>query len=209
MGRLLAFVIFLCGAALLGVAAYTYGYEDPDPLPGAAAIVVLSGPGGAEPGTGGETLARVERGVALYEAGLAPVLVMTGNGVAEGEATHAARMQARAVALGVPAEAVRVEPEARSTLQNAWLTREIEGIEPESPVILVTHRYHLPRAWASFRWAGFTDIALVAADAGGVEITPPLLMEGLKWPFNAIRAAAASAALAAGAEEAQVLPWLR
>jgi uncharacterized SAM-binding protein YcdF (DUF218 family) len=72
-------------------------------------------------------------------------------------------------------------------------------------VILVTHRYHLPRAWASFRWAGFTDITLVAADPDRVQITwQDLGYEVLKWPFNVLRGGAASLMMAVGAPQPDV-----
>ena len=46
------------------------------------------------------------------------------------------------------------------------LPADMPEIDRALPVILVTHRYHQPRAYASFRWAGFDDITMVAPDAG-------------------------------------------
>lgn len=210
MRRLLAFLIFAYGAAMFGVAAYIYLYADPDTAPEAEVIAILSGPGGDQPGTAGETRARVDRGVALFRAGAAPLIAVTGGIKEEDEPSQAERMADRAAELGVPRDAILVESAAASTLQNALFLEKFDQIDPEQPIIIVTHRYHLPRAWASFRWAGFSDITLVAADPeGGIEITGPLLMEGIKWPVNILRAAGASAALAMGADEATVMPWLR
>jgi uncharacterized SAM-binding protein YcdF (DUF218 family) len=208
--KILAAIVMAGGASLLGTAYYIYSYADPDPMPQVAAIVVLSGPGANDAALSGETLDRVNRGIALWEAGLAPVIVMTGGGT-EGEniPRHADNMIAYAVARGVPAEVLLSERGSGSTLQNAWFTRELTQIDPAEPVIVVTNRYHLPRAWASFRWAGFDRITLVAADSGSVELTPGILAEGVKWPMNVARAAGARLALAAGAEESDVLPWLR
>ncbi len=205
--KLFALVVMLGGASLLGTAFYIHSYSEPDQMPQAAAIVVLSGPGANTPGLSGETLDRVSRGIELWQAGHAPVLVMSGGGT-DGVPRHADRMMAFAEAQGVPADALLGERASGSTLQNAWFTGALPEIDPGAPVIVVTNRYHLPRAWASFRWAGFERITLAAADTGPVEITPGILAEGLKWPMNIARAAGAQLAMAAGAEEAVVLPWL-
>lgn len=209
MRRLIAFILLCIGLSLAGTAGYIYTHADPDPLPRGDAIVVLSGPLGVEPPLVGETLARTERGIALYEAGVAPLIVMTGGTEEDGVAPVAERMKAHAVARGVPAEAVLVEPASHSTLQNARFTMDLDAMSPNSRLILVTHRYHLPRGWASFRWAGFSDVRLVAADEGTVAITLDLLMEGIKWPVNLVRAAGASVADLAGVERGEVDPWLR
>lgn len=208
--KFLALVILCAGAALLGTAAYIYAYEDPDPLPRAAAIVVLSGPGAMDPMPVGETRARVERGVALWKRGLAPVIAMSGAGatLAETGNPDSRGMADLAASLGVPRSALLEEARSHSTLQNAWFTAALPGVDPSQPVILVSHRYHLPRAWASFRWAGFTDVSLIAADNGPPEVSANLAMEGVKWPLNLLRALGARAALALGAEEAAMLPWI-
>ena len=207
--RLLAFILLLIGTALAGTAAYVYSYTDPAGFPAGATAVVLSGPGADMPGTAGETRARVDRGAALWQAGIAGRVVMSGNGTPADDVPNATFMKDRALELGLPPEAVIEEAGSHSTLQNALMTAALDTIDPRAPVIIVSHRYHLPRAWASFRWAGFPDITLVAADEGPVEITGSLLMEGLKWPFNFVRGAIASLAYAAGGEDAQIVPWLR
>ena len=210
LARLIALGVLLSAAALVWTAFYIATYDDPEPLPEAAAIVVLSGPFGAPEGETDETSERVARGVALWQAGHAPRLVMSGGGSrALPGPGDAAFMAEEAIALGVPDEAILTETGSHSTLQNAWNTARADGIDPAAPILLVTHRYHLSRAALSFRWAGFTNVTPVAADPGAVqEITFVLLLEGLKWPLNALRAAGASAALALGAPEDDVTPWL-
>ena len=50
---------------------------------------------------------------------------------------------------------------------------------------------------AFFRWAGFENVVNAAADnVSGFALTESLLWESVKWPLNALRAAAASAAMA-------------
>ncbi len=197
-------------AAVIGTLVYMLVYADPDPIPRAAAIVVLSGPGAIEPLPVDDTRDRVDRGVALWKAGRAPVLVMSGAGATKTETglpdSHG--MKAYALGLGVPEEAIVEEDRSYSTLQNAWFTAALDRIDPAEKLIVVTHRYHLPRAWASFRWAGFTDIALVAADTGPVRIDRQPFLEGVKWPANLLRAAVFRAALALGADEVRALRWL-
>jgi len=210
LARLFILGVILAAAALVWTAAYIGTYADPEPLPESAAIVVLSGPFVAPEGETDETSERVARGVALWQAGLAPIIVMSGGGSrALPGPGDAAFMAEQALALGVPEAAIRTETRSHSTLQNALNTGRLDAIDPSAPILLVTHRYHLSRAVASFRWAGFSDVIAVAADPGAVqEITPVLLLEGLKWPLNVVRAAGASVALALGAEEDDVDAWL-
>lgn len=206
--KLLALVLCVGGVVYAGTAAYIYSYVDPDPVPEAAAIVVLSGPTITGTELLGETRERTDRGIALWKAGVAPVLVMTGGSPNPEKPAMAVNMAAVARASGVGSDAILTEPRAHSTLQNAWFTAELAGIDPSEPIVVVTHRYHLPRAWASFRWAGFKDVTLMAPDSGPMEITTAFLAEGIKWPLNIARAVGAEAALFAGTAEADVLPWL-
>ena len=176
-------------------------WRAPDPVPDAAAIVVLSG--GATPRRGiTPSELRTDAGTAAWSAGRAPLMVVTGG---HGDAAH---MKARAVADGVPADAVVAEPRAGSTLQNALFTAALPAIDPASPILLVTERFHLPRAWASFRWAGFTDIILLPADPPSARLDHVIAAEAIKWPLNVLRAGAASLLWSLGAPDRMVLPWL-
>ncbi len=191
-----AIAVLSIWAALIGTALYVAMYNETDPLPEAEAIVVLSGAGADLGGIGPETQARINRGVELFEAGTAPRLILTG-GTGTSNPAVADAMREAAIEAGVPEDAITVETESLSTLQNALFTADTDAVASEAPIIIVTHRYHLPRANASFRWAGFTDITNAAADPdGGFQISEGLLWESLKWPYNALRAAAASAAMA-------------
>lgn len=211
-------MLFLRRLMILGGLVYGFGqaytglkvitYTDPEPIPQAAAIVVLSGPWTEPDAPAGETRQRVAKGAALWHAGLAPRIVMSGGGArAINGPGDAVFMAETARALGVPSDAIVIEPESHSTLQNAWLTARLPGVNPSQPILLVTHRYHLPRATPSFRWAGFEEITPIAADPSPFQLVHAL--EGVKWPLNMARGAAASAALALGKAEVDVLPWLR
>lgn len=207
--RLIALGILSGGLSLIGVAIYVYTYAPPDTLPRVRAIIVLSGPGGNVPGTAGETRARVDKGIELFNQNLAPYIVMSGGGGLPDGASHARYMADYAIAQGVPERFILLEGNSGSTLQNAWFSKRLDRIDPEVPMIVVSHRYHLPRVWASFRWAGYQKPHLIAADAGPPNVDTPFLMEAVKWPLNLIRSTLAWIAMAVGVPEDVVLPWLR
>ncbi|MDE3028707.1 MAG: YdcF family protein [Paracoccaceae bacterium] len=204
-------VIAVLVAGVVSVAAPLLSvltYADP-PLPaGAAAIIVISGP--YVPDGPSETRARVTRGVALWRAGAAPQLVLSGNIYGPRGEDIANVMRDQALAAGVPPSAIRLEPRATSTLQNALFTADMLGAAKAAPVIVISNRYHLMRAWASFRWAGFARVTMVAADADVASFSlKNVVLEPLKLPYNLLRAGTASLALAAGATERTVAPFLR
>ena len=201
-----AITVLSIWAALIGTALYVALYQADPEAPTADAIVILAGNAG-KTGTGlsGETQARLDAGLALYQSGAAPVLVMTGGG----EPAVAILMRDAALAAGVPASAILVEDQSRSTLQNALFTADIEALDAAAPIIIVTHKYHLPRSNASFRWAGFEDVTNYAANPDdGFRLSEGLLWESLKWPLNVLRAAAASAASAGDVPRENYLKYL-
>lgn len=203
-----ALAILSVWGALIGTALYVAMYEPPAMIPEADAIVVVSGPAGKTGGLFGESRERLDRAVALFNEGKAPRLVVSG-GTATGNAPVAEEMKTAAIAAGVPEDAIIVEAASHSTLQNALFVADIEALNKNARILLVTHRYHLPRANASFRWAGFADVVNVAADPeGGFAVTPGLLWESVKWPLNVVRAAAASAANAGGVPRESYLKYL-
>lgn len=192
----IAIIVLSVWAALIGTALYVAIYEPVEEVPSGAAIVALAGNAGKTGTVTGETEARIKRAVELFEAGAAPILVVTG-GSAGTDAPVAAAMRDFAIAAGVPEEAILVEDQSHSTLQNALFTADLAELDKSEPIIIVTHRYHLPRANASFRWAGFENVTNAAADnVSGFAISEPMLWEAIRWPLNVARAAAASAAMA-------------
>jgi uncharacterized SAM-binding protein YcdF (DUF218 family) len=151
------------------------GPDAPFPPPtsyAADAIVVLGG--GVEPdGTltwVGDT--RVAQSVELFNAGIAPRIIMSGRcGLAgpEPPVTEAAAMADFARFLGVPAEALLLEEESRDTLGNAYFTREL-FLEPNgwTTVRVVTSDFHLSRAaWVFRKILGARyDFSFVSAFSG-------------------------------------------
>ncbi|ASR37958.1 hypothetical protein BAY61_26425 [Prauserella marina] len=90
----------------------------------------------------------------LYRRGLFPLVVFTGANAPttverfpRGEAVHFREI---AMDNGVPDSAIRVEPKAKTTVENISLTRELlagEGIAPQS-VLLISRPYQQRRAQA-------------------------------------------------------------
>ena len=104
------------------------------PMDRADAIVVL----------GGEPDARPREAARLFQAGVAPAVVVTGVGDAKANA-RTLRMA------GVPADKIFIEKTARSTVENADFTRPILQELGARRVLLVTSSFHTRRALATFR----------------------------------------------------------
>ena len=200
-----AIVVLSVWAAFIDTALYVALYEPWTEVPEGDAIVALAGNAGKNNGMNSETNARLNRAIALYNEGAAPILVVTGGG----EPPVAEAMRDAAVTAGVPADAILLENQSHSTLQNAMFTADIDTLNKDGRVLLVTHRYHLPRANASLRWAGFSNVTNVAADpVKGFQFSEGILWESVKWPLNIVRAAAASAATAGGVPRENFIKYL-
>ena len=95
---------------------------------------------------------RLDRGIRLFEAGAAPLLVLSGRG--RGPIEEAELMRRAALARGVPETALLVERASRNTFENARETARLLRSRRLRSVLLVSDRTHLPRATALFRLAG-------------------------------------------------------
>lgn len=144
-------LIRLAGAACLGIALVggyaTYriweqGQRDEERP--ADAIVVM----GAAQYDGRPSrvfAARLDHAVALYFAGVAPRLVVTG-GKAEGDrTTEAAAGRAFAIALGVPAEDILVEDQSRTTLESIRAVSSVLAANDAQSAVFVSDRPHMLR----------------------------------------------------------------
>ncbi|NEB92288.1 ElyC/SanA/YdcF family protein [Streptomyces bauhiniae] len=113
-------------------------------------------------GLGSHDLGVATHSAGLYRAGLFPTLVFTGGNspttarvFPRGEAIH---FREHALGLGVPAEAILLEPNAGNTGQNITLSREVlaaAGITPAT-VMLICKPYMERRSYATARklWPG-------------------------------------------------------
>ncbi|MBQ0962931.1 YdcF family protein [Streptomyces sp. RK23] len=106
-------------------------------------------------GLGSHDLGVAEVTAALYRDGMAPVVVFTGatsrttrERMPRGEAEH---YRERALELGVPADAILVEPKARNTGENIRFSRALlaqQGVAVSS-ALLVSKPYEERRAYAT------------------------------------------------------------
>lgn len=108
-------------------------------------------------GLGSHDLGVADTTAALYRDGMAPLIVFTGatsrttrDRMPRGEAEH---YRERALELGVPADAILVEPNARNTGENITFSRALlaaQGIAVPS-ALLVCKPYEERRAYATAR----------------------------------------------------------
>lgn len=169
-----------------------YPHTLPDNLPHAQAIVVLGGNTANsrhnwfEPYDPDTASPRIDTAAMLYQAGLAPYIVLSGAAL-DGNLSEA-HMMARALAQkGIPEPAFILETESLTTHQNAVYTGKILKENGMKRVLLVTSALHMPRAMAVFRKQGITAIAA----ASSPQITVPNDSEFSFW-LPSMRALSAS-----------------
>ncbi len=119
---------------------------------------------------------RVEAGLALWRAGAAPLLCVTGGPSRGGRAEADVMAEALALA-GVPAAALRVERASRTTAENATHVAALLAADQVRTVWLVTQPFHLRRARWLFRRAGLD--ARAHRIIGGLQDREPA--RALRW----------------------------
>ncbi|MGY4893559.1 MAG: YdcF family protein [Candidatus Saccharimonadota bacterium] len=107
----------------------------------ADAIVVVSG---------GDTKARTDAGIRLFNEGWATTLVLSGAAQDTSGPSNAAEMKLQAETAGIPASAIIIDEEAVNTQQNAQNAQTIFKENGFNDVILVTSGYHQRRASLEF-----------------------------------------------------------
>lgn len=141
--------LFLFGGSVVaGINIYMYAdgsqrlQEETDSFPRADCILVL-GCKVKEDGTLSHMLEdRLKRGVALYKAGAAPKLLMSGDH-GQVDYNEAAAMKQYAIDQGVPSEDIFMDHAGFSTYESLYRARDIFQVEN---IIIVTQEYHLYRA---------------------------------------------------------------
>jgi uncharacterized SAM-binding protein YcdF (DUF218 family) len=129
---------------------------------------------------------RVQVAVALYRAGVAPVLLLSGGGARA--VPEAEVMRDLALAASIPDSALLVEPRSRNTLENATETARLLAARGTVPVVLVTDRYHALRARVLFRLVGLSVRAVHAPPASLQQEWPMWMLESVKFPNSVARA---------------------
>lgn len=137
----------LCLAALLLVGYVSFVTEDrrfvePTLVP-EERVALVFGAGVLPDGRPSRMLAdRVDAAVELHRAGRVEKILMTGDN-GRPDYDEVGVMRARALAAGVPPEDVRMDHAGFSTYESCYRARAVFGVER---AVLVTQRYHLPRA---------------------------------------------------------------
>lgn len=120
---------------------------------------------------------RLHHGVRLLGAGLSPRLVLSG-GAKNGLPSEASVMRRLAVEMGVSEKRIFQEESAQTTLDNAIACARLFRCNGWSDALIVTDRFHLPRALLLFRLCG-----IKATAAAPVEIA--FESSGRQWVQSA------------------------
>lgn len=174
--------LYLCSTPvfanfLLGILEDPYPPKAMSVTPEVDAIVVLGGAirGDTHMGALGDLGPRADRIVhafALYQAGKAPRIVVSGGSV-PGTRSEAEMIRDVLVLLGVPAPAIVLEDESRTTHDNAVLSAERLESLGASSILLVTSAFHMRRAEALFLAHG---LEVIPAPTDYQRLIGPVLM---------------------------------
>lgn len=100
--------------------------------------------------SGGDTQARTNEAIKLYQNGWAPKLIFSGAAQDKSGPSNAAAMGRQAEDVGVPSDAIILEDKSETTQQNAEKSQSIFEQYDIKSVILVTSAYHERRASLEF-----------------------------------------------------------
>lgn len=155
---LISVVVFI-GLVLIGIPRYLgpddlkrcdkpeHGMCEP-----ADAIVTVSG---------GDTIARTNEAIKLYDAGWAPLLVFSGAAADQSGPSNALAMKRYAVESGVPENVIIIEEFSQTTAENAVNTSLFIKSRQIDRIILVTSAYHQRRASLEFQVRLGIDVTIL------------------------------------------------
>ena len=149
----------------------------------ADAIVVLGAAVQADGTLSCDSLVRTVSAVTLFRAGRAPLIVFSGTSRDDGpsEARVCAELGAK---LGVPAAAMRIEPTALTTREEAVRIGGMLRAENVRRILLVTDSQHMRRAQALFSRGGFQVLAATADARSGAGTSPEARLRLLRDLFG-------------------------
>lgn len=101
--------------------------------------------------SGGDTQARTQEAIDLYNNNWAPRLIFSGAALDKSGPSNAAVMKEQAMEQGVPEEAITIEEQSETTKENAENTKDILADENIHTAIVVTSSYHMKRTILEFR----------------------------------------------------------
>ena len=147
----LALVFMVLGLALIVWAALARRFAPVSntPLTQFDAIIVLGYGADADGNPSPRELASVTEAVREYERGVAPRLIFTGAAV-HNRFVESRVMARAAEAQGIPASAILVDTQARSTIQNACYADRMMKAHGWGSAEVIANPTHLPRAGIIF-----------------------------------------------------------
>ena len=183
-------VLVICATAFTPLLSHLAAWlGGPARLEPADAIVVAARGGVDSDGVlSNASLRRTLHGIALYQRGLAPLLVFTGTHRTLGPDEAAVRADL-ARRFGVPAAAVLTESRARATREEARFTRAQLAPRGVRRILLVTDPSDMPRTRALFARSGFdvlpapTDADRPGTPEARLGLLRELVGEGLAWAY--------------------------
>ena len=159
--------LYLCSTAvfadfLMGILEEDYPPIAISATQNAEAIVLLGGAIRGDTQVGGlgdlnQQADRLVHAVALYKAGKAPLVLVTGGGP-DGVRSEAEIMRELLQVMGVPASAILLEDESRNTYQNAQFTAGMLNELGIRRILLVTSAFHMRRCEELFAAQGLEVI---------------------------------------------------
>jgi vancomycin permeability regulator SanA len=169
---LLALAVALSPLALILAVHLTTAdrrYDDPALVP-SQRVAIVFGAGVRPNGQPSPMLAdRVRAAVELYREGRVQRLLMTGDN-SRPDYDEVGAMRRYAVGQGVPAEAIVLDHAGFSTYESCYRAGAIFGVQS---AVLVTQRYHLPRAVYTCGQLGVDAVGFGTPDWGAY--SPPLM----------------------------------
>lgn len=159
---LVVVVSWLVACIVLAGAVYAYSREDrAEP---ADVIIVLGSALRSDNRPGPAQIRRATRAAELYLQGYAPVVICTGGYTVGRSRSEADGCREILEGLGVPAEAIVLEPFSRSTEENAFYAHEIMDEFGWQTALVVSDGYHLLRASWIFEMQGIPHSTSPSAD---------------------------------------------
>ena len=150
MARLVT-ILILCVVLVWGIGAYLAPDDLADcPRVGEVSDTACSAAGAIVVISGGDTIARTNEAIKLYNEGWAPVIVFSGAAADKNGPSNAKVMREHAVQKGVPESATIAEEASETTKQNAAQVKSHLQSNGINDVILVTSGYHMRRAGLEF-----------------------------------------------------------
>jgi len=98
----------------------------------------------------GEREGRIEKTFAAYQDNLAPRIIVSGGPIYASGKSEAEFVGEELVKRGVPREAILIEPNSKSTWENALFCRDLIINKKFHAALVVTSNYHMRRASAIF-----------------------------------------------------------